>query len=120
MTRISSLFVATALAILPISAFAQQNAVPAKTTTPNATMSAAPVTTPTQGAIADGKSVDAKMAPTAASANMAATTTQPAKHNGKTNTSGSKTEVHGMNNAKPHDGKTGVPATGKAAEPAKS
>ena len=34
MTRISSLFVATALAILPISAFAQQNAVPAKTTTP--------------------------------------------------------------------------------------
>jgi hypothetical protein len=37
MTRISSLFVASALAILPISAFAQQTAAPAQTTAPAST-----------------------------------------------------------------------------------
>jgi hypothetical protein len=37
MTRISSLFVAASLAILPISAFAQQTATPAQTTAPTST-----------------------------------------------------------------------------------
>jgi hypothetical protein len=37
MTRISSLFVAASLAILPISAFAQQTATPAQTTAPSST-----------------------------------------------------------------------------------
>ena len=42
MNRISSLFVATTLAILPISAFAQQDAAPAKTAAPSTVISTAP------------------------------------------------------------------------------
>ena len=45
MTRISSLFVATTLAILPIGAFAQQNADPVKTAAPTSMTTAAPTST---------------------------------------------------------------------------
>jgi hypothetical protein len=45
MTRISSLFVATTLAILPIGAFAQQNAAPVKTTAPTTMTTTAPAVT---------------------------------------------------------------------------
>jgi hypothetical protein len=58
MTRISSLFVAASLAILPISAFAQQTATPAQTTAPTSTAptSTAPTSTaPTASASTTNK-----------------------------------------------------------------
>jgi hypothetical protein len=122
MTRITSLFAATTLAILPISAFAQQDTAPAKTAAPNAVISPAPAnsSTPLAGKTADGKSADGKTTATIAPANTAAMATQPAKHDGKTNMSGGKAAMHGVNGTQSHDSKTATPATGKTAEPTKS
>ena len=50
MTRMSSLFVASTLAILPISAFAQPTAAPAKTTEP-ATMTTTTPPSPAEPAL---------------------------------------------------------------------
>jgi hypothetical protein len=100
MTRISSLFVASTLAILPISAFAQETAMPAKTTAPTGITTAAPGT----NAPVTGKTTTTTM-------------TQPAKPDAKTSAPGGKSEVHGMNTV-PHHTKANVPAT--TAEPTKS
>jgi hypothetical protein len=108
MTRISNLFVASTLAFLPISAFAQQTATPVKTAAPTNMTSPAPVTAPAAGKAATGKSVTA---PTA-------DVTKPANPALKTPAVGTKTQVHGMNTVKTHHIKTSVPA--QTAEPAKS
>ena len=99
MTRISSLFAASALAILPISAFAQQTTAPAKPAEPSGMTATAPNTTaPNTTAPVTGKA-----------ASMA-------KPDVKTST---KTQVHGMNTkTSPHDTKTNAPAN--TAEPTKS
>jgi hypothetical protein len=107
MTRYSNLFVAAALAVLPISAFAQQTTTP-QTATPAKT--AEPANT-TQGSA---------MGVTKATAgDKTAATTQPVKPDVKTATPTAKTQVHGMNTMSgPHQPKAGAPA--KTAEPAKS
>jgi hypothetical protein len=104
MTRISSLFVATTLAILPISAFAQSTVAPAKTVAPATTTTVAPAT----------------IAPVAGKTAATATTnvTQPAKPDTKTPATATKTQVHGMNSVNTHHAKISVPA--KTAEPTKS
>jgi hypothetical protein len=94
MTRISSLFLATTLAILPVAAFAQQTAAPAKTVAPTS------ITAPSPAAPAAAKT---------------AAVTQPVKYDVKP---AAKTEVHGMNAVTSHHAKANVPA--KTAEPAKS
>jgi hypothetical protein len=119
MTRISSLIVATTLAILPLSAFAQQNATPAKTTAPATITSAAPAT------IAGVAPVTATPAVTAAApvagkttATATAKVIQPAKSDVKSPMPAAKTEVHGSNPVTSHHAKANVPT--KVAEPAKS
>jgi len=102
MTRISSLFIATTLAILPVSAFAQTATAPAKDAAPTGIMSTAPATP------APGKSTD----------KTTANVIQSAKPDVKAATPGAKTEVHSMNTVNPHHAKTPVP--GKTAEPSKS
>jgi hypothetical protein len=99
MTRISSLFVATSLAILPLSAFAQT--APVKSDAP------AKMTTTTT-------------APAAGKTSEAATgkVTQPAKPVVKDPAADSKTQVHGMNTVKTHHAKAPVPA--KTTDPLKS
>ena len=106
MTRISSLLVASTLAILPISAFAQQTAAPAKTTEPTAVTTTAPVTGKTGTTVTTAKP-EAKGAATATT-----------KSEVKTPASGVKSEVHGMNTTTTGHAKTIAPA--KAAEPSKS
>jgi hypothetical protein len=96
MTRISSLLVASAFAILPITAFAQPTSAPVK--------AAAPVTAP----------VTSKATAPAVTADV----TKPAKTDVKTPAAGAKSDVHGSNTVKTHHAKTTVPA--KSAEPAKS
>jgi len=111
MTRISSLIVATTLAILPLSAFAQQNAAPAKATAPTTVTSVAPATaTPAVTATAP---VTGKIATTAT-----AKVIQPAKSDVKTPVPAVKTEVHGSNPVISHHAKANVPS--KTVEPAKS
>ena len=100
MTRISSLILATTLAILPVAAFAQT--APAKSVTP--TGITAPVADKT---VADKAGV-------AKSTTMA----QPAKTDAKTPAGNAKTEIHGMNGVNTHHAKVQVPA--KTAEPTKS
>jgi hypothetical protein len=102
MTRVSSLFFAATMAILPISGFAQTPTAPAKDATPTGMTSAAPAT-PTPIA---GKT----------SGTPTANVIQPAKSNVKTVASGGKTDAHGVVN--PHHAKTAVPA--KTVDPAKS
>ncbi|MDR3532177.1 MAG: hypothetical protein P4L90_16705 [Rhodopila sp.] len=109
MTRISSLFVATTLAILPMSAFAQQNAAPVKDAAPAGITAAAPAAT----AAATDKVVAGKETSTT-TANVA----QPTKPEIKTPAHGAKPEVHSLNTVNPHHAKTKVPA--KTVEPAKS
>ncbi|HEY4041684.1 MAG TPA: hypothetical protein VGM32_07540 [Rhodopila sp.] len=95
MTRISSLLVASTLAILPLSAFAQPTAARGKPAEPAGITTAAP-NTPVSGKTAS---------------------TATAKPDAKTEVP--KSEVHGMNTAtSPHHAKTGFPA--KTAEPTKS
>jgi hypothetical protein len=102
MTRVSSLFFASTMAILPISAFAQTPAAGAKDAAPAGMTSTAPATTtPIAGKTSS-----------AATANVI----QPAKSNVKTVASGAKTDAHGVVN--PHHAKTAVPA--KTVDPAKS
>jgi hypothetical protein len=104
MTRISSLFVATTLAVLPISAFAQPAAAPAKDAAPSSITSPGPAqTAPVAGKSAS--STTAKMTP-------------PAKDGIKTDVPVAKAEMHGMSTDKAHSAKTTVPA--KTAEPGKS
>lgn len=112
MTRISSLLIATTLAILPISAFAQQTAAPAKTAEPTGMTATAPVTAPVTGPVAGKTATTATMKP-----DTKAATTATTKPDAKTPATGAKTEVHGMNTNMTHS-KTTVPA--KTAEPAKS
>jgi hypothetical protein len=99
MNRITSLLVATALAALPISAFAQQSAAPVKTAAPTSTTATttAPVTAPATG-------------------KMSEATTTPAKPDVKTPAHGTKSEVHGMNGVKTHVAKA---STSSSAVPAK-
>ena len=94
MTRISSMFVASALAVLPISAFAQQDTAAAEVAAPNAVVSPMVSSHTTPG-----------NKPTAANAEKPATKATPA--------TGGKTEVHGLNTLKSHDGKTIAPAVGR-------
>jgi len=131
MTRISSLFVATTLAILPLSAFAQQGVSPVKVAAPTTTTSAA--TTPVTAPVAS-KTVIAPVKPVAPTTTTSAATTpvtapvtnttaatgvtQPAKSDIKDPAQGAKTEVHGMKTVHSHHAKLHVPA--KIAEPAKS
>lgn len=113
MTRISSLIVATTLAILPLSAFAQQNATPAKSVAPAAMTSATPsnatpsTTTPAITATATTA--------TAAGTGKTETTAmpkviQPAKSDVKAALPSTKTEVHGSNPVISHHAKDAVPA----------
>ena len=96
MTRISSLFVAATLAILPISAFAQQNPTPAKAATPPGVTIQAPAVT----------------APVASkeTSNTTAKVTESAKPVTKTSTHGMKTAMHGMKPVHPHHAKPKLPA----------
>jgi hypothetical protein len=96
MTRISSLLVAASLAILPIGAFAQPTAAPAKTAAP-ASMTTAPVTAPVSDKAVTGQTATADV-------------TKPAKPEAKTPAAGAKSEVHGMNTVKTHHTKTAEPA----------
>lgn len=107
MTRISSLLVASTLAILPISAFAQQTAAPAKTAEP------APVTTATTAPITGRTGVTM----TTVNPGVKTTTAATATPDVKTSATGAKTEAQGMNATTTHS-KTTAPA--KPAEPAKS
>ena len=128
MTRISSLIVATTLAILPLSAFAQQNATPAKSVAPaaitsaspsNATPSTAmPTTTATAttatGTTATGTTTTGTTA-TAAGTGKTETTAmpkvvQPAKSDVKSALPSTKTEVHGSNPVISHHAKASVSA----------
>jgi hypothetical protein len=106
MTRISSLLVASTLAILPISAFAQQAAAPAKAAEPTAMSTTAPATAPVTG----------KTATTATTTKpeVKTTTNATAKPDAKTPSTDSKTDIHGMNT----HSKTTAPV--KTAEPPKS
>ncbi len=124
MTRFSSLFVASTLAILPLSAFAQQTAAPAKTTAPTSMATTAPTgdKTVTGAASMDKTSTD-KNGTTKAPADATANVTQPAakpdvKSDAKSTGHGVKNDVHGMNGVNAHHAKASVPA--KAIEPAKS
>jgi hypothetical protein len=104
MTRMSSLFVASALAVLPIGAFAQPTAAPAKAAAPTSITTATPATT---SPVVAGKASDA-------------TVTQPAKGDLKAPVHGAKTEVHGMQS---HDAKsytTSGTMPAKTSVPAKS
>jgi hypothetical protein len=116
MTRISSLIVASTLAILPISAFAQQTAAPAKTTAPTSMTTATPATAPVDSKTAASVNsktvapVDSKTtAPVDGKTAAATTTTKAAKPEVKTPTT-EKNQVHGMNTVAPHHAKTVVPA----------
>lgn len=100
MTRFASLFVATAVAILPISVVAQTSMPPAKADAPASATSTANMTTPT---IAKTKVANVNQTP---------------KSNVKTLAPGAKTETHSMNTVNPHNAKTIVPA--KNPEPSKS
>ncbi len=91
MTRISSLLVASTLAILPISAFAQQTAVPAKPTAPAAVTTSVQDTAPVAGktattTTAKASKPDAKT-PAMDTGNQAA----DAKTGGKAPATGAKT-----------------------------
>ena len=114
MTRISSLFVATTLTLLPLSAFAQQNAAPVKTPVPTSMTTAAPAST----APMVDKTVAAKVPAVTDPATASANVTQPAKSDAKVPATGKKSEVHGRNTVAPHHAK--VNAGAKTAEPAKS
>ena len=128
MTRISSLIVATTLAILPLSAFAQQNAAPVKTAAPTSMTSATPAaattaTAPT--AIGPVTTGPVTTGPVTAGPAIGKTTTsatakviQPTKSDVTTTVPAAKSEVHGMNPITSHHAKVHVPA--KAAEPARS
>jgi hypothetical protein len=124
MTRISSLLVATTLAILPISAFAQQNAAPVKTTAPTTGLSSmAPSTTTPVTASVAGKTATATTAnvtqPVKPALNTTDVKTTDAKSNDvKVPAHGAKTEVHGMNTVNTPHAKAAAPA--KTADPAKS
>jgi hypothetical protein len=101
MTRISSLLIASTLAILPLSAFAQPAATQAKPAEPTAMT--APAT--------------AKTAVTAPEGSKPAVTAT-AKPEVKTPATGVKTDVHGMNTTSTGHAKPAVPA--KPVDPAKS
>jgi hypothetical protein len=84
MTRISSLILATTMAILPISAFAQQAATPAKTTAPTGIMTQAPETagksdTKTLAPVAKPQMHSANTASSHAKVSVPAKSTEPAK-----------------------------------------
>jgi hypothetical protein len=104
MRPIPSLFVATAMAILPLSAFAQTATAPVTDAAPAGMTS----TVPTAPAPVIGKSTT----------KTATAVIQPAKPDVKTAAPASKTEIHSMNTVNPHRAKTSAPA--KTAEPAKS
>jgi hypothetical protein len=76
MTRISSLLIASTLAILPISAFAQQTATPAKTTEPAGVMTT--TKTPATGVKTDTRAMTT-VKTQHTKTNVPAKTTEPAK-----------------------------------------
>jgi hypothetical protein len=122
MTRISSMFLATTLAILPIGAFAETTSAPAKTAAPvtgqmtttgpvmaapaavvpgcSASGNVAPtgITKPAVTATTDAKSTDAKVA----KPDVKSTDAKVAKPDVKTPAAGAKTDVHGSNPVKSH------------------
>ena len=109
MTRISSLFVATTLAILPIAAFAQQNVAPAKNAAPVGMTAMAPTgTAPITAAPTTEKT----------SKSPTAKVIQPANPDVRNGMPGAKARVHGMNTVRPSHAKPA--ATGKIADPAES
>lgn len=110
MTRISSLLIASALAILPLSAFAQQAATTAKTPEPTAMTTTAPTAGPVTGKTGTTVTTAKPEAKGAATA-----TTKPEV---KTPATGAKSEVHGMNTTTTGHSKTTAPA--KPVEPSKS
>jgi hypothetical protein len=124
MSRISSLFIASTLVILPISAFAQQTATPLKTGAPSGVMSATPTSdnaaidkTATDKTGSDKAGTD-KTAATVAPATATAKVNPMVKPSVKATTQGVKTEVHGMKTVNAHHARAHVPA--KTAEPTKS
>ena len=117
MTRISSLIVATTLAILPLSAFAQQNATPAKSVAPAAMTSATPSNaTPSTTTTATTTAIAAPATTATAAVTGKTETTampkviQPAKSDVKAALPSTKTEVHGSNPVISHHAKAAVPA----------
>jgi hypothetical protein len=109
MTRISSLLIASTLAILPLSAFAQQAATTAKTAEPTAMST----TTPTTGSVTGKTGTTVTTTKPEAKAATTATT----KPEVKTPAAGAKSEIHGMSTTTDHT-KSTVPA--KPVEPGKS
>jgi hypothetical protein len=93
MTRISSLFVAATVAILPMGAFAQQSTATMKAAAPTAITTAAPATT----------------APVTGKTATTATVAQPAKPDAKTPTVAAKSQVHGLNTVTSPHAKAAVP-----------
>ena len=114
MTRISSLLVASALAILPISAFAQQAATPAKTTAPTGVTTSVQDTAPVAGKTTT--TTTAKVSKPDAKTTAMDTKNQAAdaKTNAKTPATDTKTteksQVHGMSTVPAPHVKTVAPA----------
>ena len=125
MTRFSSLLLAGSLAILPVAAFAQPNAAPAKT----AVTDPAPVTAPmatgstTTGAMARTPTANSSLAqPSAPVTHMSKTDVKTPNAGVKTSNPGVRTAVSTKDTKSAH-AKLGatVPATpAKTAEPGKS
>lgn len=115
MTRISSLIVATSLAILPLSAFAQQTGATDKTTAPAGVVTTAPTGTATAAPMAAGKTSTGMATgvaqPTKPDAKAPAVAEKPAMN--EKPTVGAKKDLHGANSGKTLKQKT-------VAEPAKS
>ena len=120
MTRISSLILATTLAILPVAAFAQT--APAKSVTPTGITAPDADKTVADKAMTDkaivGKPATDKTVADKAGVAKSTTMAQPAKTDAKTPAGNAKTEIHGMNGVNTHHAKVQVPA--KTAEPTKS
>ena len=141
MTRISNLILASTLAILPISAFAQQTAAPVRAATPTgmtAPDQTAPGATVTNKTAAD-RTVPEKIGTDKTTAdratigkadaagttttktqlpNTTANTTQPATPDATTPVHAAKSEVHSMKNGTTHHAKASNST--KTVEPAKS
>ncbi len=100
MTRISSLFVASTLAILPISAFAQQAPTTPKLAEP------APMKAPATGSVTSKTGTTI----TTATPDGKTATTATTKPDVKTPAVGAKSEVHGTNTTTTGHAKTAAPA----------
>jgi hypothetical protein len=115
MTRISSLIVASTLAILPIGAFAQPATAPAKTSTPTTVTTSAPTSTQADAKIVapvnskPAAAVDSKVTAPTDSKAVAVPASKAAKPDVKTQAA-DKNQVHGMNTVNTHHAKTVAPS----------